>query len=302
MPALDALVESCHELVAVFTQPDRPAGRGKKLRASPVKQRAISAGIPVFQPQTLKQPDSQALVTDLAADVMIVAAYGLILPPAILSSPCYGCINIHASLLPRWRGAAPIQRAILSGDRETGITIMQMAAGLDTGDIILQQSLPISAGDSAAQLHDRLATMSPASLMEALSLLENGQVTWSSQDESLVTYAAKLEKKEAAINWSLPASDIQRAVQAFNSWPVAYTQCSKGTLRVWESNVGDAPSSKTFFPGTVIQEKSTDGVQVMTGEGTLWLRRLQLPGGKPLAAREFLNGRSLQGEVLGQLA
>jgi methionyl-tRNA formyltransferase len=302
VPALDVLVESCHELVAVFTQPDRPAGRGKKLRESPIKQRAISAGIPVFQPETLRQPDSQALVTDLAADVMVVAAYGLILPPAILSSPRYGCINIHASLLPRWRGAAPIQRAILSGDRETGITIMQMAAGLDTGDIILQQSLSISAEDSAAQLHNRLATMSSSSLMEALDLLEKGLVMRSPQDESLVTYASKLEKKEAAIDWSLPAIDIQRAVKAFNSWPVAYTQCSKGTLRVWDSRVGDAVSNKTFFPGTVVQELSAEGIQVMTGEGALWLRRLQLPGGKPLAAREFLNGRSLQGEVLGQSA
>lgn len=302
VPALEALIQSRHEVVAVFTQPDRPAGRGKKLRASPVKQRAVAANLPVFQPETLKEPDSQALVTDLMADVMVVAAYGLILPLTILASPRYGCINIHASLLPRWRGAAPIQRAILAGDEETGITMMQMAAGLDTGDILLQQSLPIVTEDTAASLHDRLAEMSQPLLLKTLDLLEDGPIPAYPQDDSLAIYAPKLEKKEAFIDWSLPAIEIHRAVQAFNPWPVAHTNCSKGILRIWESAVEGISSDKRLVPGSIIQEHAKQGIMVATGEAALWLRRLQLPGGKPLMARDFLNGRSLQGEVLGNSA
>ncbi len=300
VPALEALIESRHELVAVFTQPDRPAGRGKKLRASPVKQRAMAAGLSVIQPESLREPDSQALVTDLVADVMVVAAYGLILPPVVLASPRYGCINIHASLLPRWRGAAPIQRAILAGDEETGITMMQMAAGLDTGDILLQQSLPIVAEDTAATIHDRLAKISRPLLLETLDLLAEGQIPACPQDDSLAIYAPKLEKKEALIDWSLPAIEIHRAVQAFNPWPVAHTSCSKGTLRIWESAVTeDVSSGESPAPGSVIQEHAKQGLLVAAGKGALWLRRLQLPGGKSLMAHEFLNGRSLQGEILG---
>jgi methionyl-tRNA formyltransferase len=299
VPALDALIESRHELVAVFTQPDRPAGRGKKLRASPIKQRAAAAGLPVLQPETLRDADSQALVTDLAADVMVVAAYGLILPPVVLESPQYGCINIHASLLPRWRGAAPIQRAILAGDEETGITMMQMAAGLDTGDILLQQSLPIMEQDTAAILHDRLAEMSQSLLLKTLNSIEEGSLARRSQEDSLAIYAAKLEKKEALIDWSSSAVEIQRAVQAFNPWPVAHTHCSKGILRIWECAVGAASAENTLAPGSIIQEDAKNGLRVATGEGALLLQKLQLPGGKPLTAREFLNGRSLQGEILG---
>jgi len=302
VPALETLIQSRHEVVAVFTQPDRPAGRGKKLRASPVKQRAVTANLPVFQPETLKEPDSQALVTDLVADVMVVAAYGLILPPTILASPRYGCINIHASLLPRWRGAAPIQRAILAGDEQTGITMMQMAAGLDTGDILLQQSLPIVAEDTAASLHDRLAVISQPLLLKTLDLLDDGSIPTYPQDDSLAIYAPKLEKKEAFIDWSLPAIEIHRAVQAFNPWPVAHTSCSKGILRIWESAVEDISLDTRPAPGSIIQEHAKQGIMVATGEGALWLRWLQLPGGKPLMAREFLNGRSFQGEILGNSA
>jgi len=302
VPALDALIESRHELVAVFTQPDRPAGRGKKLRASPIKQRAAAAGLPVLQPETLREANAQALVTDLAADVMVVAAYGLILPPVVLASPRYGCINIHASLLPRWRGAAPIQRAILAGDEETGITMMQMAAGLDTGDILLQQSLPIMEQDTAAILHDRLAEMSPSLLLKTLNSIEKGSLAPRLQEDSLAMYAPKLEKKEALIDWSSPAVEIQRAVQAFNPWPVAHTHCSKGILRIWECAVGAASAENTLAPGSILQEHAKNGLLVATGEGALWLQKLQLPGGKPLTAREFLNGRSLQGEVLGNSA
>ncbi len=302
VPALEALIESRHEVVAVFTQPDRPAGRGKKLRASPVKQCAVAARLPVLQPQTLQEPASQALVTDLAADLMVVAAYGLILPPALLAAPRYGCINIHASLLPRWRGAAPIQRAILSGDLKTGVTMMQMAAGLDTGDILLQESLPIMSKDTAATLHDRLAAISRSLLLKTLDLLEKGQLLAHPQEDALAIYAPKLEKKEALIDWSSSATNIHRAVQAFNPWPVAHTNCSKGILRIWESAVADVSFEKPVAAGSVLQEHAKQGVLVAAGEGALWLRRLQLPGGKPLTAREFLNARSLQGEILGNNA
>ena len=302
VPALDALIESQHELVAVFTQPDRPAGRGKKLHASPVKHRAIAANLPVLQPETLKELDSQALITDLAADVMVVVAYGLLLPPVILASPRYGCINIHASLLPRWRGAAPIQRAILAGDRQTGITMMQMATGLDTGDILLQQSLRIMAEDTATTLHDRLAEISPPLLLTTLNLLEEGSIPSHPQDDSLATYAPKLEKKEALIDWSLPAIEIHRAVRAFNPWPVAQTNCSKGILRIWKSAVGEISLDKRPVPGSIVLEDPKQGLLVATGEGAIWLQRLQLPGGKSLTAREFLNARSLQGEILGNRA
>jgi methionyl-tRNA formyltransferase len=298
--ALAALIESEHELLAVFTQPDRPAGRGKKLHASPVKELALAAHLPVLQPEALRERDSQALVTDLNADIMVVAAYGLLLPPAVLASPRYGCVNIHASLLPRWRGAAPIQRAILAGDQETGITMMQMAAGLDTGDILLQQSLPILAEDTASSLHDRLAKLSPALLLKTIKQLEAGSLQAQPQDDSQATYARKLEKKEALIDWSRPAAEIQRAVQAFNSWPVAHTNCSKGVLRIWQSAVDTVSTEKAAAPGSVIRQEPKQGLLVQTGEGALWLQRLQLPGGKPLTAREFLNGRSLQGEVLGR--
>ena len=302
VPALAALIDSGHELVAVFTQPDRPAGRGKKLRASPVKLLANSAAVPVFQPESLREKDAQALISDLSADVMVVAAYGLLLPAAVLALPRYGCINIHASLLPRWRGAAPIQRAILAGDRETGITIMQMAAGLDTGDILLQQSLPVSAQDTAASLHERLAEMSPQLLLKALNLFEAGQIESHPQEDSLVTYASKLEKNEALIDWSQPAIGIQRAVRAFNPWPVAHTSCSKGILRIWESAVGEVSAPlQSSIPGTIIQEDPRHGLLVQTGEGVIWLQRLQLPGGRTVTAREFLNARSLKGEILGCL-
>lgn len=297
VPALQMLLDSSHEVVAVYTQPDRPAGRGKKLRAGPVKQLAETAGVPVYQPQSLRNAEAQQELQALNADLMIVAAYGLILPLEVLDAPRLGCINIHGSLLPRWRGAAPIQRAILAGDEKTGITIMQMAQGLDTGDMLLVHELEITSEDTGSSVHDSLAEMGAASLREALPLIETGSVQPEVQDDALANYASKLDKKEAMIDWTQPAVQLDRQIRAFNAWPVAQTTTELGTLRVWEARV--EACSNHSPAGTVLAEDSKQGIQVQTGDGCLWLQRVQLAGGKPLAAREFLNARSLAGQVLG---
>ena len=221
--ALSALIESEHDVVAVYTQPDRPAGRGRKLRASPVKELALKHDIPVLQPEKLKDAETHDVLRSFNADVMIVAAYGLILPQAVLDIPRLGCLNIHASLLPRWRGAAPIQRAIAAGDKESGITIMQMDAGLDTGDILLLSHCPINDNDNGGDLHDRLAEMGASSILEALKDIESGNTKPIKQDDALATYAHKLDKKEAIINWKDSAENIERLIRAFNPWPVAFT-------------------------------------------------------------------------------
>lgn len=297
VPALQMLLDSEHEVVAVYTQPDRPAGRGKKLRAGPVKQVAEKSGIPVYQPQSLRNAEAQQELKALNADLMIVAAYGLILPQEVLDAPRLGCINIHGSLLPRWRGAAPIQRAILAGDDKTGITIMQMALGLDTGDMLLKHELAIAAEDTGSSLHDSLAEMGAASLSEALPLIEAGTVQAEAQDDALANYASKLDKKEAIIDWTQSAIQLDRQIRAFNAWPVAQTMTELGMLRIWEARV--ETSTNDSPAGTVLVEDPKLGIQVQTGDGCLWLQRVQLAGGKPLAAREFLNARSLAGQVLG---
>lgn len=295
VPALQALLDSPHEVIAVYTQPDRPAGRGKKLRASPVKQVAEAAGgIPVYQPVTLRDKEAQAQLQALGADLMVVAAYGLILPKAVLEAPRYGCINIHASLLPRWRGAAPIQRAIEAGDRETGVTIMQMAEGLDTGDMLGKRSTPISEDDTAASLHDRLASLGGEALLEVLTQIESGSLQPEAQDEALANYAEKLTKPEAIIDWNQDAATIVRKIQAFNPWPVAQSSVDGAVIRLWEARIGE--SGATAPPGTVLAEDRQQGVLVQAGNGAVWLRKLQLPGGKPLSAADFLNGRSLMGQ------
>ena len=290
---LQALISSQHKVIAVYTQPDRPAGRGRKLTASPVKQLALQHDLPVYQPVSLKDSEEQRKLAQLNADIMIVVAYGLILPIEVLQAPRLGCINVHASILPRWRGAAPIQRAILAGDAETGVTIMQMDAGLDTGDMLLIEKAPISATDTFQTLHDRLAQIGSQALIKALDLLSEGRLSAASQDNNLATYAEKIKKPEARIDWQQNAEEIHRKVCAFNPWPVAETKLDDKTIRIWESSplVDNNPDN----PGTVVRE-SKEGIDVATGKGLLRITKLQLPGGKPLAASEFLNAHSLEGK------
>jgi methionyl-tRNA formyltransferase len=294
--ALQALIDSPHEVCAVYTQPDRPAGRGRKLTASPVKQLAGQHAIAVLQPESLKSAEVQAQLAAFGADVMVVAAYGLLLPPEVLAIPPLGCLNIHASLLPRWRGAAPIQRAIQAGDRETGITIMQMDAGLDTGPMLYRVATPIAPTDTAGILHDRLAAMGAEALLHALDGLLQGTLHGERQDDSQACRAPKLSKAEAEIDWQQPATRIARQVAAFNPWPVAQTRLGGQVLRIWLADVPEGGGSGR--PGQVIAT-GKDGIEVACGEGVLRLLRLQLPGGKPLDAGEFLNAHPLDGVVLG---
>ena len=294
VPALQSLIESVHEVVAVYTQPDRPAGRGRKLQASPVKQVATEANIPVEQPENFRDESALAVLKAYDADVMVVAAYGIILPQSVLDAPRFGCLNIHGSLLPRWRGAAPIQRAILAGDTQTGVTIMQMAAGLDTGDMLLKTQCPITATDTSASIHDTLASQGAEALAEVLSKLRSGELAPEVQDESQTTYAAKFSKAEAEIDWQQSAEAIDLLIRAFNPWPIAFTLTQGKPLRFYLSEV---LTNKTVLaaPGTVLHE-SKHGIEIATGDGVINIKKLQFPGGKPLAVGEFLNGRSLLGE------
>ncbi len=302
VPPLKALIDSPHEVIAVFTQPDRPAGRGRKLTPGPVKACAVEHGIPVFQPEKLKSAEEQAMVLELQADLMVVVAYGIILPQAVLDAPRLGCINIHASLLPRWRGAAPIQRAILAGDKETGITIMQMDAGLDTGDMLHIRPCAIKATDTGSSLHDRLATLGADALMEALPGIADGSLEAVKQDDTQANYAQKLHKSEALIDWSKPAAEILLQVNAFNAWPVAQTPVdikSNGKpemMRIWQAEVVEAQSGAT--PGEVLS-CDKQGIDVATGQGLLRLKTVQLPGKKPMQVQAFVNSTDLTGFQLG---
>ncbi len=285
---LDALLSSGHHVVGVFTQPDRPAGRGKKLMPSPVKVLAEENGLPVFQPASLRPQENQQLVADLHADVMVVVAYGLILPKAVLDMPRLGCINVHGSLLPRWRGAAPIQRALWAGDEETGVTIMQMDVGLDTGDMLYKLVCPITDEDTSATLYDKLASLGPAGLIETLAQLANGTAQPQVQDEAQVTYAEKLSKEEARVNWSLSAAQLERCIRAFNPWPMSWLEIDGQPLKIWKASVID--TGTTAEPGTIV-DATKQGIQVATGDGILNVESLQPAGKKAMSAQDLLNSR-----------
>ncbi|MEG1212499.1 MAG: methionyl-tRNA formyltransferase [Leclercia sp.] len=285
---LDALLASGHHVVGVFTQPDRPAGRGKKLMPSPVKVLAEEQGIPVFQPASLRPLENQQLIAQLNADVMVVVAYGLILPKAVLDMPRLGCINVHGSLLPRWRGAAPIQRALWAGDADTGITIMQMDVGLDTGDMLYKLSCPISAEDTSATLYNKLAELGPKGLVGTLQQLADGSAQPEVQNEALVTYAEKLSKEEARLDWSLSAAQLERCIRAFNPWPMSWLEIDGQPVKVWQASV--IAGHTNVAPGTII-EASKQGIQVATVEGILNLESLQPAGKKAMSAQDLLNSR-----------
>ncbi len=295
VPALEALLKAGHEVVGVYTQPDRPAGRGMKLRPSPVKQMALKHGLPVFQPETLKTPEARAQLAELSPEAMVVVAYGLILPKAILETPARGCLNIHASLLPRWRGAAPIQRAIEAGDTETGITIMQMDEGLDTGPMLLKKTTPILPEDTAQTLHDRLSRLGGEAIVEALGQLDT--LTPQPQDETLATYAKKLTKAEGEIDWHQPAKVIKRKIHAFNPWPTAYTHLDGKPLKLLTATALPGPCHEA--PGEVILVEK-DGIDITCGEGLLRVHTLQPAGKKAMAAADFANGHALLGKRLDQ--
>lgn len=281
--ALAALLDE-HQVVAVLTQPDRPAGRGMQLTASPVKRLALQYGLPVLQPATLKSEEVQRSLAAFGAELMVVAAYGLILPKAVLQLPRYGCLNIHASLLPRWRGAAPIQRAIQAGDAETGITIMQMDEGLDTGDMLLRNTCPIAPEDTAQTLHDKLAVLGAASILEALRLVQQQRLMPVKQDNSTATYAAKLLKGEGQIDWRQDARQIGRAVRAFNPFPACQAGFNGMAIKIWQAVVLENIQAE---PGTVISA-DRDGIVVACGKDALRLEVLQRPGGKAQPAAQFL--------------
>lgn len=285
---LDALLSSEHQVVGVFTQPDRPAGRGKKLMPSPVKVLAEEKGLPVFQPASLRQPENQQLIAELNADVMVVVAYGLILPKTVLAMPRLGCINVHGSLLPRWRGAAPIQRSLWAGDTETGVTIMQMDVGLDTGDMLYKLACPITAQDTSATLYAKLAELGPQGLLATLQQLAQGTAQPQVQDEALVTYAEKLSKEEARLDWSLSAAQLERCIRAFNPWPMSWFMIDEQPVKIWQASA--IPSVTGAEPGTIV-DASKAGIQVATVDGILNLESLQPAGKKAMSAQDLLNSR-----------
>ncbi len=287
MPALRALAAAGHQVAAVYTQPDRPAGRGRRLTASAVKQCALELGIAVEQPGSLREDAAAGRLVELQPQAMVVVAYGLILPPTVLRIPSLGCINIHASLLPRWRGAAPIQRAVLAGDNRTGVSIMQMEAGLDTGPVFLQEETHITAEDTGGSLHDRLAELGARAVVQVLTDINAGGARAQEQNEATATYASKIQKSEACIDWTQAAEQIERQVRAFNPRPVAQTQWQGRQLRVWSARAVSAPSSDAV-PGTVVVA-DTAGIVVACGIGALSLQTVQLPGGRVISAAAFLN-------------
>ncbi len=287
---LAALLSSEHEVIAVYSQPDRPAGRGKKLTASAVKNIALENDIPVYQPENFKSAESKQELADLNADIMVVVAYGLLLPEAVLNTPRLGCINVHGSILPRWRGAAPIERSIWAGDKETGITIMQMDVGLDTGDMLKTVALPIENTDTSASMYEKLAQLGPKALLECLQDIAAGTAIPQPQDDALANYAKKLTKEEAHIDWNTDAEFIERCVRAFTPRPVSHFTLSEKNIKVWQTRV-ESSAGIELAPGTVVKADKT-GIYVMTGKDLLVLEKIQLPGKKAMSVQDVLNSRA----------
>jgi methionyl-tRNA formyltransferase len=298
VPTLEALVTSGHEVIAVLTQPDRPAGRGRRVHMSPVKACALEHGLDVLQPVSLRrEPQAIERLGSLAPDLAVVVAYGLILPPTVLAIPRRGCVNIHASLLPRWRGAAPIQAAVLAGDRHTGVSLMRLEEGLDTGPVVAERAVAIGAGDTAGELHDRLAPLGAALLLEYLGAILDGSAQFTPQATAGVTYASKISKADARLDWLAPATVIERRIRAYNPWPVAETLLDGAQLRCWLGHALPAPAAAA--PGTIVAA-AAEGIDVATGEGLLRLTSMQLAGRQRLDAGVFANGHELAGKVLGR--
>ncbi|WP_135445428.1 methionyl-tRNA formyltransferase [Vibrio tasmaniensis] len=302
---LAALLSSEHEVIAVYTQPDRPAGRGKKLTASPVKNIALENNIPVYQPENFKSDEAKQELADLNADIMVVVAYGLLLPQAVLDTPRLGCINVHGSILPRWRGAAPIQRSIWAGDKETGVTIMQMDIGLDTGDMLSIATLPIESTDTSASMYEKLAGLGPDALVECLADIASGKAVAEKQDDELANYAKKLSKEEAKIDWNDSAEHIERCVRAFNPWPMSHfaivgsSSNDEKSIKVWQTRVDEESTSAPA--GSIIKADKT-GIYVATGDKVLVLEQLQVPGKKAMSVQDILNSRASWFEVGTQLS
>lgn len=297
---LQALIDSEHNIIAVYTQPDRPAGRGKKLQASAVKQLALENELPVLQPASLKDESAQSELSALNADLMVVVAYGLLLPQVVLDTPKLGCINVHGSLLPRWRGAAPIQRSIWAGDENTGVTIMQMDIGLDTGDMLKKVSLPIEATDTSATMYDKLAKLGPQAMLDTITEMAQGTATAEPQNNELANYAEKLSKQEAQLDWNKTADALEREIRAFNPWPMSYIAIPDHNIKVWQANVIE--SEHTFDAGTII-ETNKHGIQIATADNILNITQLQPPGKKAMSAQDFLNARAdwlVKGNLLGK--
>jgi methionyl-tRNA formyltransferase len=284
--ALKALIDSPHRIVAVYTQPDRQSGRGLKITQSPVKELALANKLPVYQPSSLKNPDEQEQLKKLNADVMVVAAYGLLLPSAVLAIPRLGCVNIHPSLLPRWRGAAPIQRTIFAGDKKSGVTIMQLDEGLDTGPMLLQKEYILAENETSQTLLDHLAQMGASALIETLQLMSENRLQPRQQDNTHATYANKITKEEAMIDWAQPAEELEWEVRAFNPWPVCYTTWKEQHVRIWQAKAIEGESLAK--PRTILRV-AKDGIDIATGSGALRLLAVQLPGGKMISVTDFYN-------------
>ena len=296
---LRALLDAGLTVAAVYTQPDRPAGRGNKLTPSPVKQLAMDHELPVMQPSSLRTPEAQAELAAFEADLMIVVAYGLLLPRAVLETPRLGCINVHGSLLPRWRGAAPIQRAIWAGDQQTGITIMQMDEGLDTGPMLMKMTCAIEPTDTSASMYAKLATLGPKALLDTVQALAAGTLSAEPQNSADANYAQKLSKEEARLDWQQSATQLERSIRAFNPWPVSYFSVAEQTIKVWEASVLTEPHAA--LPGTLLRA-GKEGIDVATADGVLRLLTLQPAGKKPMQAHELLNSRRDWFAIGSQLA